>query len=58
MNTHYQHLQAEERMTLASLKAQGHSIRAIAQQMDRSPSTLSRELARNGHSSGYASRAA
>ena len=58
METTYQHLQAEERMTLASLRAQGFSLRSIAQQMRRSPSTLSRELARNSSPSGYWSRAA
>ena len=58
MSTSYQHLQPEERMTLASLRAQGFSLRAIAQQMHRSPSTLSRELARNSCPAGYGSRAA
>ena len=57
MSTNYQHLQPEERITLASLKAQGYSIRSIAQQISRSPSTLSRELVRNGRPSVYASRA-
>ena len=58
MRTTYQHLQPEERMTLASLKAQGFSLRAIAQQMRRSASTLSRELARNSAPEGYGSKAA
>ena len=58
MRTTYHHLQPEERITLASLKAQGYSIRSIAQQMNRSPSTLSRELARNSCASAYASRSA
>ena len=58
MSTTYHHLQPEERMTLASLKAQGFSLRSIAQQMNRSPSTLSRELARNSCAPAYASRSA
>ena len=58
METTYQHLQPEERITLASLKAQGYSIRAIGAFMKRSPSTISRELARNSDAQGYGSKAA
>ena len=47
MGTRYTQLQAEERMTLASLRQQGLSLRAIGQCMGRSASTLSRELRRN-----------
>lgn len=56
MGTAYQHLQPEERITLASLKAQGYSIRAMGALMKRSPSTISRELARNSAASGYGSK--
>ncbi len=45
----YRHLNQEERDRLAILKSQGLSIRAIAQQLGRSHSTLVRELRRNRH---------
>jgi transposase, IS30 family len=41
------YLDREERYEMARLRGAGHSLRAIAAQMDRSPSTISRELARN-----------
>jgi len=56
MSKHYKHLSKEERDRLAILKGKGLSIRVIAVQLDRSPSTISRELCRNtDHSSrdGY-----
>ena len=40
-------MQAEERVTLASLRQQGWSMRAIACLQERSPCTISRELRRN-----------
>jgi IS30 family transposase len=43
----YKHLSVEERDILAVLKSQGHSLRQIATVLNRSPSTLSRELKRN-----------
>jgi IS30 family transposase len=55
MEPKYTQLQAEERVTLASLRQQGWSIRAIAKLQGRSPSTLSRELLRNSTAGGYAS---
>ena len=55
MGTRYTHLQCEERMTLASLRQQGFSLRAIAKSLGRSPSSLSRELTRNSTAAGYAS---
>ena len=51
----YQQLQPEDRVTLASLVQQKYSIRAIAQVLGRSPSTISRELRRNALPTGYAS---
>jgi IS30 family transposase len=51
MSRHYKHLSKEERDRLAILKGQGLSIRTIATQLDRSPSTVSRELRRNTDSS-------
>ena len=45
--TRYEHLQPEDRMTMASMLQQGLSARAMARALSRSPSTISRELARN-----------
>ncbi len=41
------YLSEDERVTVADLHRQRHSIRAIAAEMGRSPSTISRELRRN-----------
>src|ERR1700688_167091 len=55
----YQQLQPEERMTIASMKQQGSSVRAMARTLGRSASTVSRELTRNTCSVvGYADPAA
>ena len=51
----YQQLQPEDRVTLASLVQQKFSVRAMAQVLGRSPSTISRELRRNAQPAGYAS---
>jgi transposase, IS30 family len=51
----YQQLQPEERMTIASMKQQGSSVRAMARTLGRSPATVSRELARNCRFDVYAS---
>jgi len=42
-------------MTLASLQQQNYSIRAMARVLQRSPSTISRELIRNADANSYAS---
>lgn len=42
-------LSVEERIEIADLRRQRLSIREIARRLSRSPSTISRELARNGH---------
>src|SRR6516164_5780139 len=47
MGTNYEHLTAEERATLMVMRADGCSQRAVARRLGRSPSTISRELARN-----------
>ena len=47
MGNVYQHLTIEERCELARLHAAGNSRRQIATSMDRSTSTISRELNRN-----------
>ena len=41
------HLELEERERLAALRAEGLSLRAIARQLGRAASTISRELRRN-----------
>ncbi|MEM5288483.1 transposase [Paraburkholderia sabiae] len=55
MEKRYQQLQPEERLTIASLRQQGSSIRAMARIPRRSSSTVSRELARNCGPEHYAS---
>ena len=52
----YLQLQPEERLTIASMKQQGLSVRAIARTLRRAASTVSRELERNACPvGGYAS---
>jgi IS30 family transposase len=51
----YQQLQPEDRVTLASLRQQKLGIRAIARVLGRSPSTISREIARNASHGPYGS---
>jgi IS30 family transposase len=46
------YLSFEEREEIAILGAQGHSIREIARRLNRSPSTVSRELRRNAATRG------
>ena len=54
MGNVYQHLTIEERCELARLHSEGYSKRQIAAKLDRSPSTISRELNRNSsRPSGY-----
>lgn len=53
-----QHLQPEDRVTLASLVQQKFSVREMAVVMGRSPRTISRELRRNVQPAGYASATA
>jgi IS30 family transposase len=55
MGCRYQQLDLEERCTIARLREGGQSIRKIAAALDRSPSSISRELKRN---TGSGSRAA
>ena len=47
MGTKYSHVTIEERCEMARLRAEGYSIRQVAASLDRSPSTVSRELKRN-----------
>ena len=54
MGRHYRQLSLEERCQIASLQAEGRSGRQIATDLDRTPSTISRELKRNrGIDVGY-----
>jgi IS30 family transposase len=54
MGRQYCQLSAEERCAVAGLQAQGRSIRQIAADLDRSASTIARELKRNaGQQVGY-----
>jgi len=46
------YLDREERYELARLSEAGHSVREVARQMGRAPSTISRELRRNRDRSG------
>lgn len=47
------YLSFPEREEIALLKAQGHGVRAIARQLNRDPSTISRELRRNASTRTY-----
>ena len=47
------YLSQDERIEIADLRHAGLSIRQIADQLGRSPSTISRELRRNATASGY-----
>ena len=51
----YFHLSIEERTVISQLHISGFSIREIARQLDRSPSTISRELKRNYYRSHLSS---
>lgn len=54
MGQHYKQIGLEERCAIASLQAQGRSIRQIAAALDRAPSSITRELRRNAsRQSGY-----
>lgn len=59
MGRSYEQLSLEDRCEIARLSADGSSVRQIAAALDRSPSTISRELKRNqgaqvGYKPGYA----
>ena len=51
MNSQYNHLSAEERGTVMAMKLHGSSARSIAKALGRAPSTITRELRRNGYKS-------
>jgi IS30 family transposase len=54
----YAHLSQDERYQIQHLRRGGFSVREIAKQIERSPSTVSRELFRNGQADEYAARSA
>ena len=53
MATGYDHLSYEERCQIHALSKRGDSLREIARQLVRSPSTISREVRRNSGRRGY-----
>jgi len=56
MGTCYNQLSSEERLMIGTLLKAGFSARAIAKELSRAPSTISREISRNfsvDHSSAY-----
>ena len=54
MGKRYGHVTIEERCEIARLQASGYSVRQIAAGLDRSPSTVARELKRNdSRTQGY-----
>ena len=63
MEIQYTHLNIEERCQIARLRTQGYSLRQIAATLDRTPSTIARELTRNdsktlGYQPSYADKQA
>src|SRR6201991_4676899 len=63
MGRSYEQLSLEDRCEITRLSADGSSVRQIAAALDRSPSTISRELKRNrgaqvGYNPGYAQQQA
>ena len=53
MGNRYKQVSIEERCEIARLHAEGGSVRQIAASLDRAPSTVARELKRNGSATGY-----
>jgi transposase, IS30 family len=49
----YQHIDYQQRQSIAHFLEQGLSIRAIARMLNRAPSSISREIARNAGAAGY-----
>ncbi|MFZ1498514.1 MAG: helix-turn-helix domain-containing protein [Giesbergeria sp.] len=54
-SSHYEQLQPEDRVTIASLQWQNCSVRAIVRQLHRYPAAINLELQGNACSSGYGS---
>ncbi|BDD10169.1 hypothetical protein FUAX_26010 [Fulvitalea axinellae] len=49
----YSHLNTHERLYISAMLDEGASVRRIAEDLDRSPSTISREIRRNSASGKY-----
>jgi IS30 family transposase len=49
MSSGYEQLRAEERGVIMAMSLQGSSARSIGRMLNRAPSTITRELRRNGH---------
>ena len=49
MTSHYKHLSAEDRGAIMAMSLQGCSARLIGRTLCRAPSSITRELKRNGH---------
>ena len=58
MSNDYRQLAHDERCQIKALLSRGDSLRTIARQLNRSPSTISREIARNSGQRGYRHRQA
>jgi IS30 family transposase len=58
MGTKYTHLSMDERNTIHRRRLEGESLRAIARELDRSASTVAREIARNQPTPSYDAGAA
>jgi len=50
---HYRQLTQEEQYQISALKKLGYCVSAIASELNRSPSTISREMNRNAGFKGY-----
>jgi IS30 family transposase len=53
METHYKHLDLEERNAIHRGRMEGQSLRAIARHLGRPVSTIAREVSRNGAKAAY-----
>jgi IS30 family transposase len=53
MGRKYKQLSLDDRCTIATLQAEGRSIRQIAAAVDRAPSTITREISRNTSTKAY-----
>ena len=58
MGKHFDQLNDWERTRIMVMKAEACSVRAIARTLQRDPTTISRELQRNGHKDSYSAELA
>ncbi len=58
MGIHFKQLNDWERTRIMVMRAEDRSVRAIARTLRRSPSTIGRELRRNGHKDSYSAACA